>query len=75
LQWENGLASHIFCNYNKGMEKRMGRPPLEPGEVKDQVYQLRMTADERAAYEAAAKRAGKPLSKWIREKLNRAAKR
>jgi hypothetical protein len=53
----------------------MGRPPLDPGEAKDQVYQLRLTAAERESYEAAAKRAQKTLSQWIREKLNRAAKR
>jgi predicted HicB family RNase H-like nuclease len=57
------------------MEKRMGRPPLDPADAKSQVYQLRMTAAEREAWEAAAKRAGKTLSAWIRERLNRAAKR
>ena len=57
------------------MEKRMGRPPLDPGDAKNQVYQLRLTAVERASYEAAAKRAGKTLSTWIRDKLSRAAKR
>jgi hypothetical protein len=53
----------------------MGRPPLEPGEAKDQVFQIRLTAAERESYEAAAKRANVPLAKWIRERLNRAAKR
>jgi predicted HicB family RNase H-like nuclease len=57
------------------MEKRMGRPPLDPGEAKNQVYQLRMTSAEREQWETAAKRAGKSLSAWIRERLNRAAKR
>jgi len=53
----------------------MGRPPLDPAEAKSQVYQLRMTAAERATYDAAAKRAGQSLSAWIRDRLNRAAKR
>jgi hypothetical protein len=53
----------------------MGRPPLDPGEAKDQVYQLRLTTAERESYEAAAKRANKPLAKWIRDALGRAAKR
>lgn len=53
----------------------MGRPPLEPGEAKDKVFQLRLTGAEKASYEAAATRAEKPLSKWIRDTLNRAAKR
>jgi len=52
----------------------MGRPPLDPGEAKDQVFQLRLTAAEKASYESAAKRVGKPLAKWIRDLLNRAAK-
>ena len=53
----------------------MGRPPKAPGEAKSQVYQLRLTADEREQWESAAERAGKTLSEWIRERLNRAAKR
>jgi predicted HicB family RNase H-like nuclease len=57
------------------MEKRMGRPPLEPGEAKDQVFQIRLTTAERESYEAAAKRAKVSLAKWIRDRLNRAAKR
>lgn len=53
----------------------MGRPPKAPGEAKSQVYQLRLTADEREQWESAAAKAGKTLSEWIRERLNRAAKR
>ena len=53
----------------------MGRPPKPAGEAKDQVYQLRLTEAEREQWEAAAKRVGQPLSTWIRERLNRAAKR
>ena len=53
----------------------MGRPPMDPGEARDQVYQLRLTAAEKESYEAAAKRAKVPLAKWIRDRLNRAAKR
>ena len=57
------------------MDKRMGRPPLDPSETKNEVYQLRLTAAERGRWEAAAKRAGKSLAEWIRDRLNRAAKR
>ena len=39
------------------------------------VFQLRLSDAERESYEAAAKRAGQSLSAWIRERLNRAAKR
>lgn len=36
---------------------------------------IRATADERAAWEASAMRAGKTLSDWARTRLNRAAAR
>ena len=36
---------------------------------------IRASDAERHAYRQAAERAGKPLSEWIRERLNRAAKR
>jgi predicted HicB family RNase H-like nuclease len=55
-------------------DKRIGRPPIQ-GEAMDRVFQLRLSEAERESYEAAAKRAGKSLSAWIRERLNRAAKR
>jgi hypothetical protein len=72
---EKGLATKDFCNYTYGMEKRMGRPPLDPADAKSQVFQIRLTGAERGSYEAAAKRSGKTLTAWIRDRLNRAAKR
>ena len=57
------------------MKKRMGRPPLKPKEAKSEVFQIRLKLEERAAYEEAAKRSGLKLSEWIRNHLNRAAKR
>jgi len=75
LQGKKRACRDIFCHYNNGMEKRMGRPPKPPGEAKSQVYQLRLTEAEREQWEAAATRAGQPLSTWIRERLNRAANR
>ena len=53
----------------------MGRPPLDPGEAKDQVYQLRLTEAEREVIRSRCKAQGKTLSTWIRDKLSRAAKR
>lgn len=36
---------------------------------------MRLTDDEREAYQQAAERAGTTLSAWIRQCLNRAAKK
>lgn len=57
------------------MEKRgRGRPPLNAtGTAK--FLTIRASENEREAYREAAERAGKPLSEWIRDLLNRAAKR
>ena len=57
------------------MKKRMGRPPLPPDAAKNEVFQMRLTAAERAAYQRAADRAGQTLSEWIRDRLGKAAKR
>jgi predicted HicB family RNase H-like nuclease len=57
------------------MVKKMGRPPLAPGEAKGEYFQLRLTAAERIEYEQAAQRAGQSLSAWIRERLSKAVKR
>ena len=40
----------------------MGRPPLDPGEAKDQVYQLRLTAAEREHRKPLQSVRGKTLS-------------
>ena len=70
------LARKLFCNYIAGMaKKRIGRPPLEPGESKSQVFQIRLTEAEREQYQSAADRANKPLAAWIRDCLGRAAKK
>lgn len=52
-----------------------GRPPLPPDEAKGQVFQIRLSDAERQQYESAAERAGVPMAAWIRDRLNRAAKR
>jgi hypothetical protein len=58
-----------------GMEKRgRGRPPLnDAGTAK--FFTIRASDAERGVYREAAERAGKPLSEWIRERLNNAAQR
>jgi hypothetical protein len=41
--------------------------------MKAQVLQVRLTADEKRGFSAAADLAGIPLSSWVRERLRLAA--
>lgn len=51
-------------------EKRgPGRPPKATGTAKVGVFAIRLSAEDRAAIEAAAARAGKPVTQWAREAL------
>jgi hypothetical protein len=52
---------------------KRGRPPLPEGLSKDSRLVLRITANEDAAIERAAIRAGKKKSDWAREALMDAA--
>lgn len=57
------------------MSKKRGRPPKEPDEAKSRYLQVRVNPDEKAEYEAAAALAGVPVSEWVRERLQLAARR
>jgi predicted HicB family RNase H-like nuclease len=57
------------------METKRGRPPKPEGEKAEELFQMRVTADDKNAWRSAAERAGMSLSAWIRDRLNRAAKR
>ncbi len=57
------------------MEKKPGRPPRDPAEGPSKIVPIRMTEAERDRYQHAAQQAGKSLSEWVRERLDRAAKR
>jgi predicted HicB family RNase H-like nuclease len=67
----------IFLTYNRGMGKKRGRgrPPKPPDERHEERLELRMQTAEKVAWQAASDRAGKSLAAWMRDKLNRAAKR
>ena len=54
---------------------KMGRPPKSADEQASEIVALRLTTDERAECERAAKRADVKLSAWMRDRLLRAAKR
>jgi hypothetical protein len=53
---------------NKG-----GRPPKEPGELRNEDLLVKLKADEKEAFKDAAELAGIPLSVWVRERLRRVA--
>jgi uncharacterized protein (DUF1778 family) len=51
---------------------RTGRPKKKPDEVQSKRIDIRLTADERKRFEAAAKSADLPLSEWLRRAAERA---
>jgi predicted HicB family RNase H-like nuclease len=57
------------------MGNKVGRPTRVKGAGAAKIFPIRLTAAEKAAYQKAAKRAGKSLSEWIRDQLDRAAGR
>ena len=58
------------------MEKRgRGRPRLDPEGPTAKYLTVRASDAEREAYKEAAEHAAMPLSEWVRDRLNRAAKR
>lgn len=54
---------------------KMGRPKLPKSEKKSDRVEIRLSVDERAAFEAAAGKAGLPLSEWLRDLALKAARR
>lgn len=53
-------------------KKKMGRPKLPKGDAR-KVFPLRLSDNERKAYEAAARAAGQALPDWMRTTLTVAA--
>ena len=52
-----------------------GRPPKSDDERADERLGIRLMAGDKAAWQEAAGRAEMPLSAWIRDRLDKAAKR
>jgi predicted HicB family RNase H-like nuclease len=48
---------------------RMGRPPLPKGQVKDTLIVVRLTPAFHKALNAAAQKAGKKLTRYVRDVL------
>jgi len=56
------------------MKTKMGRPPKSGAETLSERLELRITANEKAAYDEAADVAGMERSDWIRTVLNKAVR-
>lgn len=54
---------------------KMGRPPKAEEQRKASSINLRLTAEERREVDAAAERAGVPVSEWVRRVILEAAGR
>jgi hypothetical protein len=55
--------------------KRMGRPTLPKGEVRNVVKAFKCTPEEFNLYKKAAQGKGLDFSKWARQILNKAVKK
>ena len=58
----------------KTKAKRLGRPPLPKGTVRERITPIRLQEDERTAFEKAAQQAGLSLSEWVRKTLKESLK-
>lgn len=71
----SGLDFFRISYYVIGMDAKLGRPARDPKGNPAQIVPIRMTQDERNAYQRAAGKAKLSLSEWARDRLTRAAKR
>ena len=51
-----------------------GRPPFAEGTARTVVFTMKLSEEERTAFDAAAAHAGKPVTQWAREALVIAAR-
>jgi hypothetical protein len=51
-------------------KRKAGRPKLPKGEAMGRVIQVRFTAQDTKAIEAAAKASDKTLSEWVRSTIH-----
>ena len=50
--------------------KKVGRPKLPKGEAKGSTVQVRFTADDTRAIEAAARAKNQTVSQWVRSTIH-----
>lgn len=57
------------------METKRGRPSLSVDERAEERLELRVKSADKDAWQESASQSGMSLSAWIRDRLNKAAKR
>jgi hypothetical protein len=57
------------------MGKKRGRPPKDPDEKAEERLEIRLLPASKSLWLAAAEKAGLRLSAWIRQRLDKAAKK
>jgi hypothetical protein len=57
------------------MKKERGRPKKKPGQGKDELLQIRLSALEKQVFSSVAEIDGESVSVWARRELRRAAQR
>jgi hypothetical protein len=68
------LTRNIFVTTLNYMKKKRGAPTKPPAKAKGELVQIRLTADEKAAFVQAADLEGSALSQWIRNRLRRVSR-
>jgi hypothetical protein len=64
---------YIFCDTQ--MARKPGRPQKDQSQAKSRPLNLRLSAGEKEAFQAAASAAGLDLSAWVRERLRQVARK
>lgn len=54
-------------------KKKQGRPKKKPGQGREELLQVRLTAVEKQGFSDAAELCGQDVSVWVRDVLRRAA--
>jgi hypothetical protein len=67
------VALYVFCVYTSAMKGRPGRPRSRT--PKQEHLILRLTEQEKLAFNQCADMSGLPMSAWVRERLRRASVR
>ena len=66
----------LFCSYIVSTFPGMSKKPNSPKRsIKSDMFQFRLTAEEKAGFSEAAEIAGLSLATWMRERLRRIARR
>ncbi len=57
------------------MKKRPAKPPVDPQLQQEEMIKIRITAYDRQQFELASNKANLSMQAWMRDRLEKAAKR